>query len=91
MNRYSKLILAGLCLIISCAMLYYYASESPDPIEFTLQNSGKESKDSFSIFKDYELPFIHSKFITGVLLIIFGGGLSAVAIFFVLKKMTGSK
>lgn len=90
-KRYTTLIAIGLVLIICFAALYHFASESPDPVESVIHESGKVAKKSYSFFYGYELPFIQSKFLMGTFIIILGGGLSAALIYFLLKKMAGSK
>jgi hypothetical protein len=91
MKDFIKLSLLLICIVTGVALLYKYASDSPDSIESVLVDSGKEEKGSMALLNGYELPNIHSEFLNSTLIILIGGGLSAGSIFLILKKMTPSK
>jgi ATP/ADP translocase len=87
MNRFLKLLVIIICLLAVAALLFKFANEKPDPIEAVLQNSEKEGEGGLALFSDYQVPCIHSKFLTGILVVVLGAGLSAGIFYLVLKKM----
>jgi hypothetical protein len=91
MKRLLKLLLASIFILTGSAFLYKYASENPDPIESVLEQNEIQEKESFALFRGYDLPNIHSEFLAGTCVVLIGASLSAGIIYFILKKMMAPK
>jgi hypothetical protein len=91
MKRFITYILFSIIIIAAGTLLYQHASSNPDPVESVLERTEIQDKDSFALFKGYNLPCIESEWLTKAFIILIGAGLSAGIFYLLLKRMMAAK